>query len=141
VLRRYDEVIRWPDRKGIGGVVSKSIAEGQAAGVIGTPTLFLGVVDPNTRMVTTVRSIVGAQPIAVSRQQLPSRSWQRSRLAQFWDTERALNEQRGAKDATRFCAPAFYLMEWTQPHFQMIIERWTAMVSSTIKKGSEEGSK
>jgi protein-disulfide isomerase len=45
--------------------VRKSMAEGQATGVTGTPTLFLGVVDPETKTVTTIRSIVGAQPISV----------------------------------------------------------------------------
>jgi protein-disulfide isomerase len=48
-------------------VVRKSVAEGQAAGVNGTPSLFLGKVDPNTQTMTTVRSIVGAQPIAAFR--------------------------------------------------------------------------
>jgi protein-disulfide isomerase len=51
-------------------VVRENISEGQAAGVNGTPTLFLGVVDPNTNIVTTQRSIVGAQPIAVFQKSL-----------------------------------------------------------------------
>jgi len=47
--------------------VRKSIAEGKAAGVNGTPSIFLGTVDPITQTMITERSIVGAQPIAVFR--------------------------------------------------------------------------
>jgi protein-disulfide isomerase len=41
--------------------VRKDIAEGQAAGVTGTPAFFLGVTAPDGGKLKAVRSITGAQ--------------------------------------------------------------------------------
>jgi protein-disulfide isomerase len=44
--------------------VSKDQAEGQKAGVIGTPSFFLGLTEPNGSTVKTVKTVKGAQPYA-----------------------------------------------------------------------------
>jgi len=44
--------------------VRAALGEGQAAGVTGTPSFFLGVTEPNDSKVKAVRRIVGAQPYA-----------------------------------------------------------------------------
>ncbi len=40
----------------------KDLTEKQRAGVTGTPTFFLGLTDPKSLEVKTVRRLVGAQP-------------------------------------------------------------------------------
>lgn len=44
--------------------IRKDLADGQNAGVHGTPTFFLGVGDSDTRAIKVLRMIVGAQPYA-----------------------------------------------------------------------------
>ena len=42
--------------------IRKDMAEGQRAGVSGTPTFFIGLTEPGTSQVRAVRRLVGAQP-------------------------------------------------------------------------------
>ena len=44
------------------GAIRKVMADGQQAGVTGTPTFFLGVTEPNGSQVKVLRVITGAQP-------------------------------------------------------------------------------
>jgi predicted DsbA family dithiol-disulfide isomerase len=42
--------------------IRKDLAEGQKAGVTGTPTFFLGATGPNDSKIKAVRVLTGAQP-------------------------------------------------------------------------------
>ncbi len=44
--------------------IRRDMAEGQKAGVTGTPTFFLGYTDPKSSQVKTVIRLTGAQPFA-----------------------------------------------------------------------------
>ena len=44
--------------------VRKDLAEGQRAGVTGTPAFFLGLTEPGSNTITVVKRISGAQPYA-----------------------------------------------------------------------------
>jgi len=45
--------------------IKKDIADGQKAGVTGTPTTFIGWVQPDGKTIKAVKKVVGAQPYAV----------------------------------------------------------------------------
>jgi len=46
------------------GAIRQVMADGQQAGVTGTPTFFLGVTEPNDSQVKALRVLTGAQPYA-----------------------------------------------------------------------------
>lgn len=50
------------------GKIRSDLAEGQKAGVQGTPTFFLGLTEPNDTQITAVKIIRGAQPYAAFKQ-------------------------------------------------------------------------
>ncbi len=52
--------------------IRKDIAEGQKAGVTGTPTFFFGRTEPNETKIKVLRVIRGAQPYAVFREVIES---------------------------------------------------------------------
>lgn len=53
--------------------IRTDLAEGQTAGVKGTPTFFLGLTEPNeTQQITAVKIIRGAQPYAAFKQAIES---------------------------------------------------------------------
>jgi len=54
------------------GKINRDLADGQRAGVKGTPTFFLGLTDPNDTQITAVRIIRGAQPYAAFKQAIES---------------------------------------------------------------------
>jgi protein-disulfide isomerase len=54
------------------GKIRRDMAEGQTAGVKGTPTFFLGLTEPNDTQITAVKIIRGAQPYAVFKQAIES---------------------------------------------------------------------
>jgi protein-disulfide isomerase len=50
--------------------VRKDLAEGQKAGVTGTPAFFLAYTEPNSSKVKTVARLTGAQPFASFKAQI-----------------------------------------------------------------------
>ena len=52
--------------------IRNDMAEGQKAGVRGTPTFFLGLTEPNDPKVKTLRAIRGAQPYAAFKEAIDS---------------------------------------------------------------------
>ena len=52
--------------------IRKDIAEGENAGVSGTPTFMLGVIDPKSSKVKVLKVLSGAQPYAVFKEALES---------------------------------------------------------------------
>jgi len=54
------------------GKINRDLAEGQKAGVKGTPTFFLGLTEPNDTQITAVKIIRGAQPYAAFKQAIES---------------------------------------------------------------------
>jgi protein-disulfide isomerase len=52
--------------------IRKDLAEGQKAGVTGTPGFFLGVTDPNDQKVKVSRVLKGAQPYAAFKDAIDS---------------------------------------------------------------------
>jgi protein-disulfide isomerase len=50
------------------GKIGSDLAEGQKAGVQGTPTFFLGLTEPNDTQITAVKIIRGAQPYTAFKQ-------------------------------------------------------------------------
>lgn len=46
------------------GAIRKMLADGQQAGVTGTPAFFFGVTEPNDSKVKSLRQLKGAQPYA-----------------------------------------------------------------------------
>ena len=52
------------------GEIRKDLAQGQGAGVTGTPGFFLALTDPTSAKVKTVRFISGAQPYAAFKAQI-----------------------------------------------------------------------
>lgn len=54
------------------GKIRSDLAEGQKAGVQGTPTFFLGLTEPNDTQITAVKIIRGAQPYAAFKQAIES---------------------------------------------------------------------
>jgi protein-disulfide isomerase len=52
--------------------IRKDLADGQKAGVQGTPSFFLGLTEPNDGMVKAVRVIRGAQPYAAFKEAIDS---------------------------------------------------------------------
>src|SRR5437016_12566149 len=54
------------------GKIRSDVADGQKAGVQGTPTFFLGLTEPNDPKVKAVRIIRGAQPYTVFKEAIDS---------------------------------------------------------------------
>jgi protein-disulfide isomerase len=54
------------------GKIRSNLADGQKAGVQGTPTFFLGLTEPNDTKVKAVRIIRGAQPYTVFKEAIES---------------------------------------------------------------------
>src|SRR3989449_11351482 len=54
------------------GKIRSDLADGQKAGVQGTPTFFLGLTEPNDTKVKAVRIIRGAQPYTVFKEAIDS---------------------------------------------------------------------
>jgi len=54
------------------GKIRSDLADGQKAGVQGTPTFFLGLTEPNDPKVKAVRIIRGAQPYTVFKEAIDS---------------------------------------------------------------------
>jgi protein-disulfide isomerase len=52
--------------------VRKDLADGQAAGVTGTPTFFLGLSDPNSSTVKVLRTLIGAQSYGTFKEAIDS---------------------------------------------------------------------
>ena len=52
--------------------IRKDLAEGQKAGVTGTPGFFLGMTNPNNSKVKTLRVLKGAQPYASFKEAIDS---------------------------------------------------------------------
>ncbi len=52
--------------------VRADLADGQKAGVSGTPTFFLGLTEPNGSTVKAVRKLVGAQPYGAFKEPVDS---------------------------------------------------------------------
>jgi protein-disulfide isomerase len=50
--------------------IRKDMAEGQKAGVTGTPTFFLGYTDPSSSKVKTLMRFTGAQPFSAFKAQI-----------------------------------------------------------------------
>jgi predicted DsbA family dithiol-disulfide isomerase len=54
------------------GKIRRGVADGQAAGVRGTPSFFLGLTDPAGPKVKAVRTLRGAQPYAAFKEAIES---------------------------------------------------------------------
>ena len=52
--------------------VRKDLADGQAAGVTGTPTFFLGLTDSNSSTVKVLKTLKGAQPYGAFKEAIDS---------------------------------------------------------------------
>jgi predicted DsbA family dithiol-disulfide isomerase len=52
--------------------VRKDLNDAQKAGVTGTPTFFLGLTDPKSTEVKSIRKLVGAQPYAAFKDAIDS---------------------------------------------------------------------
>ena len=52
--------------------IKKDVAEGQKAGVSGTPSSLLGWVEPDGKSVKAVKIVVGAQPYSVLKEAIDS---------------------------------------------------------------------